>query len=766
VRGRGVNDDTIRFGEVDLTTCDREPIHIPGSIQPHGALLVVDRQGLAIEQAAGDTRLLLGLEPQRVLQQTLDALLDTEAAAFVHAQLDAPARFVAPITRLGVRSHSGSLPLDLTLHAVERTALLELEPARRTMTSAGDPIAQLKTLLAAVQVTASVDESCAAAATALRTATGFDRAMVYRFLPDLSGVIVAEDARAGLESFLGLHYPASDIPQQARELYRRNWLRTIPDVDYVAAPLLPAVNRRTGQPIDMSHCALRSVSPIHTEYLRNMGVSASLSASIVCQDRLWGMLVLHHYSPRHVSADLRIACETFAQMFSLHVEAKSQAEISVLRLETRHELEQLVGRLTGVRDIGAVIAGWDLRRYLGASGAVVYLEGEKHLIGQTPAAADVDALVRWLHGINRPLFATEHLAAHYAPAAAFPGLASGLMAVGLSREPRDYVLWFRPEIGLSVRWAGDPSTSKSVTVGPLGARLTPRGSFTEWLEVTKMQSAPWSEVDLEAAEALRVVLLECVLRSVDMARREQVFEETRATAEQLELRVAQRTEQLRTLASDLEAAEERERRQIARDLHDDLGQMLAAARIRLAGLCSSEREEVRTTANAVGALIDRASESTRSLAAQLAPAMLHELGLTPALEWLGEEIERTFGLKIAVSDDGRPKPLSHEVRAILYRAVRELLINVAKHARTDSARVESMLQQARIVIRVIDSGIGYEAGRTVASARRGLGLITVRERLSLIGGSAEVQSTPGGGTTAVLVAPLAADQPPTRDRTT
>lgn len=757
-----MNSDAIRFGEVDLTTCDREPIHIPGSIQPHGVLLVVDRQGLAVEQAAGDTRLMLGVDSQHVLDQSVAVLLDDEAAAFVRAQLDAPARFVAPITRLGVRSRSGSLPLDLTLHAVDRTALLELEPARRTMTSAGDPIAQLKTLLAAVQVTASVDESCAAAATALRTATGFDRAMVYRFLPDLSGVVVAENARAGLESFLGLHYPASDIPQQARELYRRNWLRTIPDVDYVAAPLTPSVNRRTRQAIDMSHCALRSVSPIHTEYLRNMGVSASLSASIVCQDRLWGMLVLHHYSPRHVSADLRIACETFAQMFSLHVEAKTQAETSVLRLEARRAREELVGSLTDARDIGAVIASWDLRAYLGASGAVVYLEGRQHLIGQTPAAGDIDALVAWLNGINRPLFATEHLAALYAPAAAFPGLASGLVAVGLSREPRDYVLWFRPEIGLTVRWAGDPS--KSIKVGPLGARLTPRGSFAEWLEETRMQSAPWSEVDLEAAEALRVVLLECVLRGVDVARREQVFEETRAMAEQLELRVAQRTEQLHTLAADLEAAEERERRQIARDLHDDLGQMLAAARIRLAGLCSSQYAEVRATANAVGALIDRASNSTRSLAAQLAPAVLHELGLYPALEWLGEEIERTFGLKVTTIDDGRPKPLSHEVRSILYRAVRELLINVAKHARTDSARVEAKSLDARIVIQVSDGGVGYDAKAYVSAAQRGLGLLTVRERLSLIGGTAEVLSIPGAGTRAMLSAPLAPDEPRAAER--
>jgi signal transduction histidine kinase len=324
------------------------------------------------------------------------------------------------------------------------------------------------------------------------------------------------------------------------------------------------------------------------------------------------------------------------------------------------------------------------------------------------------------------------------------------------------VLWFRPEIGRTVRWAGDPS--KSVKVGRHGVRLTPRGSFAEWLEVTRMQSAPWSELTLEAAEALRVVLLESVLKSVVEAQREQTLEATRSMAAELERRVDQRTEQLRALASELDAAEERERRQIARDLHDNLGQTLAAARIRLTALCNDPQEQVRATANQVGALIDRASESTRSLATQLAPAVLHELGLSPALEWLGEEIEATFGLKVEVKDDGRAKPLSHETRAILYRAVRELLINVAKHARTDSALVECQLQHHQFMVRVSDRGVGYDLARAAANSQRGLGQMMVRERLSLIGGTAEVQSTPGSGTVVRLTAPLAAAAPPAGER--
>ncbi len=561
----------------------------------------------------------------------------------------------------------------------------------------------------------------------------------------------------GLESFLGLHYPASDIPKQARELYRRNWLRAIPDVDYVAAPLHPQLNPRTGQPVDMSHCALRSVSPIHLEYLRNMGVSASLSASIVCNDRLWGMLVLHHYAPRHVSADLRVACETFranvlACMSKRRCRPRSPRFASRPGASARNSSGVWSTRATWRRS-------WPLRellRYAGATGAVVYIEGNMNIVGETPDRAELLALVQWLNGLTRPVFATEHLSSEYAPAGRYSKIASGLLALGVSRIPRDYVLWFRPEVGLTVRWAGNPT--KTLKLGPLGPRLTPRGSFTEWLEEKRMQSAPWSDVDLEAAEALRVVLLERILQIVEMRRREREFEAAQIAAEELEARVEQRTEQLRVLASELEAAENRERQQIARDLHDDLSQTLAAARIRLSDLVRHERNEVRKTAGEVDGLIDLANNSIRSLAAQLSPAVLYELGLSPALEWLGEEIERTFGLKVAFIDDERPKPLSQETRSILYRAVRELLINVAKHAQTDSARVECERRGDRICIRVSDAGIGYIQSEDTKKPSRGVGLTNMRERLFLIGGTAKVHSTPGDGTEAQLSAPLEPDE--------
>ena len=728
-------------------------------------MLVVDRQEMKIEQVAGDSRWMLGIDPDRITGQSLSAVFQEDTDALLVSQLASASEFVAPAMRLGIRARAASIPLDLTLHAVGRTAIIELEPARRAEASTPDPIEQLKMLLAAVKHAENRAQVCNAAAKAMRSTTGFDRAMVYRFEPDGSGVVISEDAVTGLESFLGLHYPASDIPKQARELYRRNWLRAIPNIDYVAAELRPPVNHRTRKPIDMSHCDLRSVSPIHLEYLRNMGVCASLSASIVCEDQLWGMLVLHHYSPRYVPADLRVACETFAQILSLHVEAKVLAENSVLRLSAQRVREDLVERLTANADIGRVLASADLLRYLGATGAVVHVEGQLHLVGATPAASDVHGLLTWLNGVDRPLFETSHLCAVYEPASRFAAIASGLLAVGLSREPRDYVLWFRPEIGTTVRWAGDPA--KPIKVDRHGARLTPRGSFAEWLEVTRMRSTPWTQVDREAAEALRVVFLESVLKSVDLARRERDFEEARAMAEELEKRVAQRTEQLRALAGDLEAAEDRERRQIAHDLHDDLGQILAAARIRLTSLCNHAQGEIRATADEIAELIDRANSSIRSLAAQLAPDVLHELGLSAALDWLGEEIGRTFGLDVSIADDGQPKPLAQDARSILYRAARELLINVAKHAHTEHALVEAECVDGRVVITVSDGGVGYDATSGVAgAARKGLGLISVRERLSLMGGTFEFRSSPGAGTVAVLTAPLASVTPAVEERGT
>jgi light-regulated signal transduction histidine kinase (bacteriophytochrome) len=491
---------------------------MPGSIQPHGVLLVFHRREFTIEQVAGDTQWLLGIDAPQARRLPLFALLDEDAQVFIKSHLAAPEAFIAPVILLGAYSSSGPMPIDLTLTASDDTAIVELEPARRSRAHGADPIAQLKTLLGALHQSRGVDACLAAAAVTLKATTGFDRVMVYRFLADGSGVVVAEDAAPGLERFLGLHYPASDIPQQARSMYMQNWLRVIPQIQYEPALLEPPINPRTGRPVDMSHCGLRSVSPIHLEYLRNMGVTATLTLSVVCQNTLWGMLVMHHYSPRFVPADLRVACETFAQIFSLQVETKMFAERSVARIHVRQLREKLISSLLDAPDVGAVLVVDTLLDQVRAGGAAVFFDGRLRCIGATPPAGKIMELIAWLNSLSRSFFCSNGLAAEFPGAAAYADVASGVLAVSLSRIPHDYVLWFRPELVSLVRWAGNPS--KPVTAGPLGERLTPRGSFAEWVIANRMQSEPWSEIDTESAEALRVGLLETVLKHVDLLRRE------------------------------------------------------------------------------------------------------------------------------------------------------------------------------------------------------------------------------------------------------
>ncbi|MEI6559587.1 MAG: HWE histidine kinase domain-containing protein [Rhodospirillaceae bacterium] len=513
----------VRFGDVDLTSCDREPIDCPGSIQPHGVLLVFDRRDLAIRQVAGDALALLGLEPRGRTALTLFDLFETEALGPMVERLAAPARTVAPSILLGLAPRLGQRRLNATIHAEDELGIIELEPAIRAgATVSGDAMSLVKAMVAAVQAVDGFEAGFRIAAVQVRAALGFDRVMVYRFLRDGSGTVVAEDMAEGLESFLGLHYPASDLPRQARALYQRNWLRLIPDAGYGPAPLEAVAAGDTGAAPDMSQCILRSVSPVHLEYLKNMGVAASLSISILHQQTLWGLIACHHRTPRHVTADLRAACELFGQIFSFHMAAWIEADSARRRIKARAIQESLTARLLQSPDAAIpsvlVAGGGSLLDLIGSSGVAVWLEGELHTAGETPPAAFIAELVSWLAGQPGPVIETCQLSAVFPPALPFVTQASGLLAVSLSHRTVGYVMWFRAEWVRSITWAGDPR--KPVEVGPLGERLTPRRSFDAWREDTRQQAAPWEAMDIEVAHGFRHWLLETVLRQVDRIRRE------------------------------------------------------------------------------------------------------------------------------------------------------------------------------------------------------------------------------------------------------
>lgn len=447
----------------------------------------------------------LGIEPPHLLHCTLGDLSKHSALA---EHLRSTVQSAKPVLLLDVEPRHGTLSLSATFHAQGELVIIELEPSYGNAAVSANPLAQVTIMLAALQSTKGVEPFCQAAAAQVRATIGFDRVMIYQFLHDGSGKFVAEDKVGKLGSFSGLHYPASDIPLQARALYQRNWLRLIPDVHYIPAPL------------DMSHCALRSISPIHLEYLRNMGVNATLTLSIMIGNKLRGLVACRNDTPRHVAADLQIACELFAQLLSIQLDARIELAAARRRIDYQNAQAALARSLPMDGDIGARLVGGPvtLLDLIPADGAAVWRDGKLHTVGQTPPADVIAALLAWLNGLAQPLVESFQLGAMFAPAAPWAQTASGLLAVSLSRDPQDYVIWFRPEVLSSVTWAGDPS--KPVALGTHGERLTPRKSFAASEAEVRQQSTPWDPIDIEIAHVFRLRLLETVLRQMDLARQE------------------------------------------------------------------------------------------------------------------------------------------------------------------------------------------------------------------------------------------------------
>ncbi|GAA5440905.1 ATP-binding protein [Deinococcus caeni] len=503
---------TARLGEpVDLTNCDREPIHIPGAAQPHGVMLVL-RDGQTV-QVSGNTARHFGLEVAQVLDGGLERLLEPEVLERVRASLLSEPLDDNPLFLLSAPAAGRGL-FDLIAHRRAGLTILEFEAVTSGRPRV-DAYAEVRRAMNRLNSAATLTEFSSVLAREVQQLTGFDRVMVYQFGEDGTGTVIAEERRDDLTPFLGLRYPASDIPRQARALYVQNPLRIIADVSYEPAPMFS--REPDSEALDMSYCVLRSVSPIHLQYLKNMGVGASMSVSLVRGQELWGLIACHHQTPRHLPYDLRSACELLGQVASVQVSARQEQLDQSYRLNLKAAQTQLVERMAEERDLLEALVGSDtnLLRLIDTPGAAVILNGETVLLGVTPPREQVQALQEWLDThADGDVLHTAALSQEYAPAAAFTAQASGLLAVRLSQSRHDYVMWFRPEELQTVTWGGDPN--KPVEVAPDGSeRLTPRRSFEAWMETVRGRSRPWLPEELAAARALRRAIMAVVLRRVE-----------------------------------------------------------------------------------------------------------------------------------------------------------------------------------------------------------------------------------------------------------
>jgi PAS domain S-box-containing protein len=511
----------------DLTHCDKEPIHLPGRIQAHGVLLVLREPTLTLVQVSENVADFLGRPIGELLGQSLIACLREDQLAPLLECLREQS-LTEPVRRdLVLSTPTGERRFDAFLHRSSGALVLELELFSREDTAAlVGPYQQAREALAQLKAATSLDELHRLAARAVRRLTGFDRVHIYQFDPEGNGKVVAEEREEHFDSYLGLSYPASDIPRQARQLYLRNWLRLIPDAHRPTAALVPAFHPDTRQPLDLSVSLLRAVSPVHIEYMKNLGLQASMSISLIRGNQLWGLISCgNHQGPKHVPHDLRAACEMVGQFLSLQISLHEEAEAARHRVRLRRVTEQLIEQMSATPDFrdGLLRHPPSLLDMLAASGVALCFEGECLRLGQTPSEDALWALTRWLDANARGnVFHTDALSRLLPAAERYKDVASGLLALRIPKLQNHYAFWFRPEVIQTVTWGGDPR--KPVEGGTDGLRLHPRKSFEHWKELVRGRSKPWLPQELEAAHELRRAIIDADLKR-------QVLREQTARAE-------------------------------------------------------------------------------------------------------------------------------------------------------------------------------------------------------------------------------------------
>lgn len=491
---------SISITPADLTSCDREVIHSPGAIQPYGMMLVAELDGLYVRHVAGELERRLGIAGWQ--GQHLGALIGGVLAAEV-ASLVEPGAMGGFVGKL--QAPSGET-LDVSAHLSGSFAIVELEAASAGELSAALMMDRLAAAAAGFERAASLIALCERAVVEFRRLTRFDRVMVYRFLDDKAGKVLAETRRSGMHSFLNHHFPASDIPRQARALYVRNLLRVIPDSSYQPAALRP--DWTASVPLDMSDSSLRSVSPLHLQYLRNMGVSASASFSIVKDGALWGLVACHHDTPRSLTYDVRAACRSLVGSLARQIKAKEEADGYRQRIRLRSFEDDLVTLLSREGSLDEVLSDHlgEIGRMMGGDGVAILRGRELITSGICPGENDLRGLAAWL--LTRtiePVFSTDHLPELHLPAAGFQHLGSGVLAITLSAEEPWLLLWFRVEQVETVNWAGNPHKEHS---GDPRQPLTPRASFEAWREIVRGRARGWSLPEVDAAMRLRAALLD------------------------------------------------------------------------------------------------------------------------------------------------------------------------------------------------------------------------------------------------------------------
>lgn len=486
--------DIVNRDIVNLTNCEFEPIHIPGSIQPHGFLIGIDSNSWKIDFCSGNISNFIALSHQNILGQDFKTVFgekqETQVQHYISKDL-----FLS----------STPLQLDFmgkfflcTIHKSNTTYILESEPFVEASKELADVYSQTSQFLSYMNETHTLQELCAMVARGTREITGYDRVMIYRFDKDYNGEVFAESVKEDLEPFLGLHYPHTDIPAQARQLYMQNLLRLIVDIDYIPVPLYTVDDGNATKNLDLSLSILRSTSPIHVQYLQNMGVGATLTISLIHQKKLWGLIACHHYSPKNLSPEIRLAAQLQGHFITSQIDIRQSNEEYDVARKSNLALEKMISLNLQSKEnsFQKIIENEALLEICNAAGVAIIFNGTVYKNGVTPDKKYINKLIGWINNFTtEDSFSTDKLSDFLLNADDYCQEASGIIYHSLSIDNHDCIIWFRPESLTEINWAGDPN--KAIIKDVNG--LYPRNSFELYKEIVKCQSKIWLQPELNAA---------------------------------------------------------------------------------------------------------------------------------------------------------------------------------------------------------------------------------------------------------------------------
>ncbi|MFY0481019.1 ATP-binding protein [Flavobacterium sp. PLA-1-15] len=486
--------DIVNRDIVNLTNCEFEPIHIPGSIQPHGFLIGINADSWKIDFCSGNIENYIKSTYQSALGNDFKSIFGEQQEILVRAYIEQNLLLSSSLLKLELLGKH----FLCTVHKSNQTYILEAEPSDQDTKKLADVYDQTSQFLSYMNATHTLKELCEMVVKGTREITGYDRVMVYRFDKDYNGEVFAESVRDDLEPFLGLHYPHTDIPAQARELYMQNLLRLIVDIDYTPVPIYTIDDNDASKNLDLSLSILRSTSPMHVQYLHNMGVGATLTISLIHQKKLWGLIACHHYSVKNLTPEIRLAAQLQGHFITSQIDIRQSNEEYEVSRKSNIALEKLNAlNLPAKEDaFQTVIENNNLLEICNASGVAILFNNTIYKNGLVPDDKNISKLAKWLSvSITSDTFSTEKLIDHLPDVNDYCDEASGIIYHSLSIDNNDCIIWFRPESLTEINWGGDPN--KAIIKDVNG--LYPRNSFKLYKEIVKCQSKIWLQPELNAA---------------------------------------------------------------------------------------------------------------------------------------------------------------------------------------------------------------------------------------------------------------------------